>query len=85
MFTNCEAADKVHWRGIRTNLIFDVDGTFAGTNVPTYITPYYRHFDKIVTDGKCTHETDLWNNSVVCTGTRLRPAMFRNFEKKEDF
>ena len=82
---DCENANRVRWRGPRTNLIFDVDGTLSGTNVPTYIAPYYKHYDSAIADGKCTRVNEKYEDSVLCTGTRLRGVMFRNHEKKENF
>jgi hypothetical protein len=37
-------------------MIFDRDGSFSGTGQPTYITPYYNHFDKAINDALCNHE-----------------------------
>ncbi len=80
--TDCADADIVRWRGPRTNIICDMDGTLTGTGVETYITPYKKHFDKSINESKCTNETgqgNKYDSSVVCTGTKLRRTMFRNF------
>ena len=65
-----------------------MDGTLTGTGVETYITPYKKHFDKSINESKCTNETgqgNKYDSSVVCTGTKLRRTIFRNFQKKDEF
>lgn len=36
--TNCDDSDMVKFIGPKNTIFFDVDGTFTGKNVPTYIT-----------------------------------------------
>jgi hypothetical protein len=36
------------------NIVFDKDGSLSGTGAPTWISPYYAHFDKAIADGLCT-------------------------------
>jgi hypothetical protein len=36
------------------NIVFDKDGSLTGTGVPSWISPYYPHYDKVIADGICT-------------------------------
>lgn len=65
-------------------MIYDEDGTLTGNNVPTWITPYYPHFDQAIADGKCERKQTKYDDSVVCT-IPLRSVKFSNFETKENF
>ena len=44
---NSTEANVIRWKGNRQNMILDLDGTLTGTNVRTYITPYYKYFDNL--------------------------------------
>jgi hypothetical protein len=50
------SATKVFWFPWRREIFIDLDGTLTGTNVKTYITPYYPHFDADITSGDCTKD-----------------------------
>lgn len=45
----------LNWLGGRYNLVYDIDGTFSSTNLPTYITPYYPHLDLPISQRKCEY------------------------------
>ena len=59
-------------------MVLDLDGTLTGTNVMTYITPYYQHFDNLISDNLCVRHTNFYDDSVSCS-IILRSILFRNF------
>ena len=49
-------------------MVHDKDGSLTGTGVPTWITPYYPHFDKLIAEGLCSDESgegNKFNESVI--------------------
>ena len=59
-------------------MILDLDGTLTRTNVMTYITPYYKHFDNLIADNSCVRPDSLYDDSVRCS-VILRSFFFRNY------
>ena len=64
---------KVWWEVPRREIYHDIDGSFEGYGIESYITPYFNHLhnDSLCnkTENVSGEDYDIYNGSLICDGT----------------
>lgn len=71
-YFSVESTILIFWQNWRKEIIFDMDGSMTGTNLPTYMTPIYPHLKGLTGCDYTQALVDRWDQAVVCTGKKLK-------------